>query len=99
MGNLTTEKEKLGRITEELECEEIVKRRKEKLNTWKKSQTLSDFIEYKRSIAEVRRVTRRKKRECFHNFCNNINKFSSLSYVWNTMRIFKNTKRKIEWNA
>lgn len=36
----------------DLECEEIIKRRKEKLNTWKKTQSLSDFIEYKRSIAE-----------------------------------------------
>lgn len=43
----------------DLECEEIIKRRKEKLNTWKKTQSLSDFIEYERSIAEVRR---RKKR-------------------------------------
>lgn len=36
----------------DLECEEIIKRRKEKLNTWKKTQSLSDFIEYKRNIAE-----------------------------------------------
>lgn len=32
------------------------------------------------------------------NYCSNINRFSNLKHVWNTMRIFKNSKISINWN-
>ncbi|EZA53899.1 hypothetical protein X777_06602 [Ooceraea biroi] len=35
----------------------------------------------------------------FVNFCNSINRYTNISYMWNNMRIFKNVQRKINWNT
>lgn len=35
----------------------------------------------------------------FEKFCTNINRFTNLSYVWNTIRILKNARKNIQWNC
>lgn len=46
----------------------------------------------------VIRTLKTKKREEFERFCSTINRFTSIKYVWNTMRVFKNVQNKINWN-
>lgn len=47
----------------------------------------------------VIKVINTKKRKDFDEFCSRINRFTSMSYMWNTMRIFKNVKKNINWNT
>lgn len=39
-----------------------------------------------------------KKRVQFHNFCESINRFTGISYVWKVMSTYKNSRKNIEWN-
>lgn len=46
----------------------------------------------------VIKTLKTQKREEFERFCSTINRFTSIKYVWNTMRVFKNVQNKINWN-
>lgn len=81
-----------------MECEEAIKRRKLLLKRFIDQKDLHSYVEYKKARAEARKIISRKKRECFDDFCASINRFTSLTYVCNMMRIFKNTEKNIVWN-
>ncbi|KMQ86947.1 pol-like protein [Lasius niger] len=80
------------------ECEKTVKERKEKLKIYKRIQDLHSFIEYKRQVAIVKKIIKRKKRDCFTDFCNSISRTTSWKYLWNVMRTFKKSWNKVQWN-
>lgn len=80
------------------EYSEAVKDRREKLKLWKKSGKMEDFIEFKRVRAVSRKIINKKKKKDFHSFCNGINRYTDMSYVWNTMRVFKKVQKNIQWN-
>ncbi|XP_071581229.1 uncharacterized protein [Temnothorax nylanderi] len=80
------------------ECEEVIRMRRTKFAQWKKTKSLHDFFEYKRAVAAARRTTRAKKRASFDRFCSEINRFTSPSYVWNTIRILKNARSNLDWH-
>ncbi|RLU23006.1 hypothetical protein DMN91_005284, partial [Ooceraea biroi] len=80
------------------ECAAVIQDRKAKLQTWKRSQRMEDFIEFKRARAIAKRTIKSKKKEDLDRFCNSINRYTDMSYVWNTMRVFKRVQTKINWN-
>lgn len=80
------------------ECQEVINDRKLKLKAYRKNPTLSLHIEYKKSCAVARKMIKKKKRECFKDFCNSINRWTGLSYVWKTVKILKNSFSKVNWN-
>lgn len=81
------------------ECEKVIKNRKRKLKIWKSTRTLKDKIEYNKARAEARKIINRKKRKDFYEFCNSINKYMSMKYIWNVMRSYKNARKLINWNT
>ncbi|XP_036139740.1 uncharacterized protein LOC118644709 [Monomorium pharaonis] len=81
------------------ECKEVIKTRKEKLQEYRKKQNLQTYIEYKSSVARAIRKIKEKKTEAFTNFCNSINRWTGVTYVWNTMKILKNRFAKVSWNT
>ncbi|CAL1687259.1 unnamed protein product [Lasius platythorax] len=81
------------------DCNKVIMERKQKLKTYLSDGSVSSFIEYKKSCAIVRRTVKTKKRECFKEFCNSINRWTGLSYVWKTVRILKNSFSRVTWNV
>lgn len=57
------------------------RRKKKKLNDFKKSGKMQDFIEYKKRCAIAKKTTNEKKRKGLYNFIENINKSIGMSYV------------------
>lgn len=55
-------------------------------------------IEYKRARAYATKVIKTKKRESYHRFVESINKYVSMQFLWNKVRIMKNPHNRIYWN-
>lgn len=59
---------------------------------------MTAFIEYKKTIAIATKIINTKKRAQFQNFCESINRFTGISYIWKVMSTYKNSRKNIEWN-
>ncbi|XP_071579351.1 uncharacterized protein [Temnothorax nylanderi] len=81
------------------ECDEAITNRQRALKNFKRKKDTHSLVQYNKRKAEAKKIINRKKRESFDNFCASINRFTSPTYVWNTMRTFKNVKKKINWNS
>ncbi|XP_071578331.1 uncharacterized protein [Temnothorax nylanderi] len=80
------------------DCDAAVKERRRAFLEFKKLRNIHSWNNYKRLCAVTRKTLSRAKKENFEEFCKGINKFTSLSYVWSTMRIMKNARKRVEWN-
>ncbi|XP_071580666.1 uncharacterized protein [Temnothorax nylanderi] len=80
------------------ECDEAIKSRKAAFSDFKRLKSLHSWAEYKRRCALAKKTINKKKKDNFEKFCSEINRFTSLSFVWNTIRIMKNSRKNIEWN-
>lgn len=76
----------------------MINNRKKWLIRLKKNKGTHSYIEYNKAKATARKIINKKKRDNFFSFCYSINKFSDIKYVWNKMRIFKNSRKTIGWN-
>ncbi|XP_071575008.1 uncharacterized protein [Temnothorax nylanderi] len=83
----------------DVDCDKVIQDRKKTFSTFKRCKSLSTWDSYKRACALVRRTIAAKKKACFEEFCAGINRFTSLSYVWNTIRILKNARNNVRWNS
>lgn len=81
------------------ECETAITERKEKFKTWKRTRTMKDFQEYKRTRAYAVKIIRTKKRESYIRFVESINRQSNMKYMWNKVRILRNANSKVSWNS
>lgn len=63
------------------ECDEAIQKRREAQKEYIKKRDLGSKIEFKRSIAEARKIIRGKKKENFRNFANSLNRHMNMSYV------------------
>ncbi|XP_024870041.1 uncharacterized protein LOC112453489 [Temnothorax curvispinosus] len=81
------------------ECDKVIRNRKETLKAFKNTKSLHDWFGYKKTTGWARQTIKRKKKAGFEEFCRGIDRFTSLSYVWKIMRIFKNARKNLEWNA
>lgn len=83
----------------DMECEKAIANRKAKLQTFKKTKKMEDFIKYKRLRAVARKIVKRKKREDLHrNFAASLNKNISIKYVWGKMKALKKRWAKVDWH-
>lgn len=78
------------------ECERLIRARKAWLLKRKFQQTGEPFLEYKRAAINTKSRLREIKKEKFSNFCENLNRFTKLSYIWETMNKFKHRFSKTE---
>lgn len=65
---------------------------------FKRNKNMHTYIEFKKARVIARKIINKKKRENFLNYCSKINRFTNIKHVWNTMRIFKNSRVSIDWN-
>lgn len=78
----------------DVKCDKAIKDRIAARKTYERSKDLASKIEYKKTIAIARRITKQKKRENFKSFATNLNRFSNIKYIWQKMNIFKNRDNK-----
>lgn len=71
------------------ECEKAIKSRRTAQREYAKRRMMECRIEFKKTIAEARKIIKREKKENFKNFAGTLNKYTNLSYVWEKMKIFK----------
>lgn len=60
---------------------------------------MESFITYKEKRARVGKIIKQKKREDFKKFTEGLNKNTNIKYVWNKMKVLKNSFQKINWNS
>lgn len=72
------------------ECDRLVRLRKAVLSKFRFSNLRSDFIEYKKASAKARITFKKKKRDNFIEFCENLRKDTNPSYIWRKIKAFKN---------
>uniref|UniRef100_A0ABD2XNX3 Endonuclease/exonuclease/phosphatase domain-containing protein n=1 Tax=Trichogramma kaykai TaxID=54128 RepID=A0ABD2XNX3_9HYME len=72
------------------ECDKAIRVRRATLKSLKYQCSLDKFIEYKKIVATTRRTLKQVKKESFENFCESINKKTSLSKIWAKIKMFKN---------
>lgn len=80
------------------DCEKAIEDRKRALAKYEKHGGMEKWIEFKRCKAKATRTIKSKKRDDFKKFTNNINVHTNLRYVWNKMRIIKNSFNNVNWN-
>lgn len=80
------------------ECSDVITDRTSKLKKFQQSRLYTDFIEYKAARAKATKIINTKKKKNFIDFISSINKYTSLTYVWNKMKILKKSFRTIDWN-
>ncbi|XP_077257614.1 uncharacterized protein LOC143894842 [Temnothorax americanus] len=91
-------KRKISHKWWDVECKEVIRRRKAAFTAYKRSKSSYNWNKYKRSAAIVKRTFKSKKRSSFDKFYAGINRFISLGYVWNIMHIMKNARKNLEWH-
>lgn len=79
------------------DCKEVVKVRKDKLNKFKESMDIQDYIEFKKARAIATKTINQKKRDNFKKFIESINRYTNISYVWKKIRVLKKSSKTIEW--
>lgn len=72
------------------ECERLVRRRRAAWFKYRNSKLRVDFLEFKKEEARCRCGLRKKKREGFERFCENLKPDSNPTYVWKKVRAFRN---------
>lgn len=78
------------------ECVEVVKIRKNMLVKFKRTRDMKDYIEFKKARAVARKTINIKKKRDFVDFVQSINRFSSMKFVWNKIRVMKHPCKTIE---
>lgn len=71
------------------ECKDVKENRRTKMNEYKNSPTLENFIEAKRAMALAKKVYKRKKRDGFRKFCEELSADTPISRVWNSIKRFR----------
>jgi hypothetical protein len=85
------------------ECNKVIRIRKAKLFKWKYCKTEEIFLEYKRVAISAKHKFREIKQEHWETFCDRINEFTNLPYIWDRMKRlicrYKKTEREHEFNT
>lgn len=70
------------------DCDKLLQERKKSLKVFKTQPSLDNFLSAKRIIANIRRRLKEKKKISFRNFCENLNRNTDSTLVWNTIKKF-----------
>ena len=71
------------------ECQQSTQARSRALGEYKNQPTLENYLHYKKMAARARTITGRKK-NCFIDFCETLNRDTPLTTIWKTFRRFSN---------
>jgi hypothetical protein len=72
------------------DCKSQIVLQKQVYNTYQENSTIDNYIEYKRALAQTRKLFKNKRKASFREFCGSLNKNTNLTEVWNKIKILKN---------
>uniref|UniRef100_A0A1B6C2K7 Uncharacterized protein n=1 Tax=Clastoptera arizonana TaxID=38151 RepID=A0A1B6C2K7_9HEMI len=75
-------------------CDKLIRMRLTAFLKFKNSKTTDNYIEYKKICAKTKIELRKIKKASIVKFCESIDKDSNPTYIWNTIKKFKN-----RWNV
>lgn len=75
------------------ECSTVRKCRRDKLKEYKKNPSLDNFVAAKRAMAQANKTFKKKKKEGFRNFCEELSTDCPISKVWNDIKRFRNATK------
>ncbi|XP_060536528.1 RNA-directed DNA polymerase from mobile element jockey isoform X2 [Cylas formicarius] len=70
------------------ECTNAIKRKRQAFRDYKNNPSETNFLESLRTRAQTRQLLRKKKKEGFVNFCENLSPNTSAKEVWSSIRRF-----------
>ena len=77
-------------------CSDAVKIRSLHFKSFRRSSSLSDFLNYRNVWAHTTRLLKNEKRNSWKKFCSYLNPSCSIQYLWATVRRFKNCVNPIK---
>lgn len=72
------------------DCDKAIQDRREASIKFRKTSNYVNYLEYKKCEAKAKRTLNESRRKSFRNFCNSLNRNTSISKVWRVIRSFKN---------
>lgn len=60
---------------------QVLNNRQLAFKTYRADSSMANFIAYKKSRAEARKILRQKKRDSFRKFVESINRFTDVGYI------------------
>lgn len=78
----------------DLECDQKILLRKQAVQSFSSNPSLENYVNAKKTIAMTRKFLKSKKKTKFKTFCSTLNRNSSASYVWKTVKKFSNSNSK-----
>lgn len=76
------------------ECEKLLKDRKTKLNLYKCTLNLEDFLEYTKSDSKFKKYCKESQKKSWQSFCNSLNRHVKIREVWQSIKRLKNKKNR-----
>lgn len=77
------------------ECNQVKSLRRSSFKKWEQSKSLEDLINHKKYSAIAKRTFKQKKKDYHKKFAQTIDFRTDSTYVWNKMKILKNSWNKI----
>jgi len=72
------------------DCTEAVKNRTLLFRNFRRSGSMSDFINYRNACAQTTRLLKNEKRKKWKKFCSNLNPSFPIHHLWSTAKRYKN---------
>ena len=72
------------------ECTSIIKKRKIMFKKYMHTMNYENYIEYKKTDAEVKLILKNKKRTNWKKFCSSLDKNTPISKIWKKIKCLKN---------
>ncbi|CAF4764595.1 unnamed protein product [Pieris macdunnoughi] len=70
-------------------CDDAVRKSKKALIQYRASPSISNFIEYKKTDAQKKRILKEESINSWHNLCSSFNRMTPVSRIWGYMKRFK----------
>ena len=72
------------------ECQLVIDKQNESLRRYKRSPTSENFITYKRNVAITKKTINSKKKKCWREFCEKLNRSTPIKTIWQQIQKIKN---------
>lgn len=76
------------------ECQNSVDKRKNLFEAYKQTPTATNYFNYKKQDAIVKKITKEAKRNSWRQYCASLNKNTPMKQVWHKLRKYKNSRRE-----
>ncbi|KAK9680555.1 hypothetical protein QE152_g39002 [Popillia japonica] len=75
----------------DVECTNIIEKRKQILKEYKKNRTLSNYLRVRETLAYSKRFLKKKKKDSWRTFCSGLSSNTPIAEVWNTLKKLNRT--------